>query len=490
MRRWHRREEPRQRALRMVVLVLFAAAAVCTLGLGLVLIGRPDETRYGESLIYDHAARLLRGEPLYQPLDGPPYTVANYTPLYYYVVAGLRAVFGPGFAPGRLISLLSGIVAAMLAGYLAGRRTRALWPALAAAALFCGLGLVGPVPWIAAYKEDMLGVALGLACIAVLDVTAATSRFGVVLAALFGAGAFLTKQSLIGPALCGLVWLIACRPRSVPLYAGVVAGSVAATALALEASTGAFLANTVAGNTHQPFDPLTFQHNLGELVTFQIAPSAIALLALFGRRVLHDLLALNWLGSLVPLVPLGALGADYNYWLSFAAASAIVASVVMWEQRGRWTGVVAGLLLGVNAIVGTQVVLRQVIGQPAYVLGEPTDSATFNGLVQRVQATAGTVLADPLDVVVLADRPILLEPILYSLFELDRSWDPAPMVQRVCRGEIALLVLGYPIEEIGQRFPTSVARALRQTMQLERTVALAGRARYVLVPGPRSSGCA
>jgi len=345
------------------------------------------------------------------------------------------------------------------------------------------------VPWTAAYKEDVLGVALGIACITALDVTPAASRLGVVLAALLGAAAFLTKQSLVGPALCGLVWLLACRPRSAPLFALVVAGILALTALGLEVATGAFLANTVGGNSHQPFDALTFQHNLGELVTFQAAPGALALVSLFGRRVLHDLLALNWLGSLVPLVPLGAIGADYNYWLAFAAASAMLASVVVWEQRGRWTGVVAGLLLALNAAVATPVVLRQVFAQPVYVFGEPTDGATFNGLLARVQATPGTVLADPLDVVVLADRPILLEPILYSLLEQDGSWDPAPMVERVCRGEIALLVLGYPIEEVGQRFPPAVAAALRQTLQLERTVSLSGRSRYLLVPKPQAHGC-
>ncbi len=489
MRRWHRREQPRQRTLRWGVLVIFAAAALCNLALAVALIGRPDETRYGESLIYDHAARLLRSEPLYQPLDAPPFTVANYTPLYYYVVAGLRAVFGPGFGPGRLVSLLCGLVAVVLTGYLAARRTRALWPGLAAALLFAGLGLVGSVPWTAAYKEDVLGIALGLACVAVLDVTTTTSRIGIVLAALLAAGAFLTKQSLVGPALCGVVWLLACRPRSAPLFASVVVASVAATALALEATTGAFLANTVSGNSHQPFDALTFEHNLSELIAFQAVPSAIALVYLVGRRVLHDLLALNWLGSIAPLVPLGAIGADYNYWLSFAAASAVLTSVVVWEQRGRWTGVVATLLLMLNAAAGTQV-MRQVIAQPAYVLGEPTDAATFNSLVERVEATYGTVLADPLDVLVLADRPILLEPILYSLLEQDGSWDPAPMVERVCHGEIALLVLGYPLEEVGQRFPPAVAAALRRTMQLERTVPLAGRSRYILVRDPQARGCA
>src|SRR5512132_750784 len=164
MQRWGRRREgPGSRAARALLLVVLVLAAAFNLGLALVLVGRADETRYGESLIYDHAARLLRGEALYQALDGPPYTIANYTPLYYWLAAGLRLLSGPGFLSGRVLSLLSGLVTAVLVGWLAGRRTGGgAWPALSAGLLFIGLGLGGPVPWSAGYKEDLLGVSLAV----------------------------------------------------------------------------------------------------------------------------------------------------------------------------------------------------------------------------------------------------------------------------------------------------------------------------------------
>jgi hypothetical protein len=91
-RRGRRREGPGSQALRALLLGVLVLAAAFNLGLAVLLIGRGDVTRYGVSLIYDHAARLLRGEALYQSLDGPPYTIANYTPLYYWLVAGLRLV--------------------------------------------------------------------------------------------------------------------------------------------------------------------------------------------------------------------------------------------------------------------------------------------------------------------------------------------------------------------------------------------------------------
>jgi hypothetical protein len=143
---------------------------------------------YGEAIIHDHAARLLRGEPLYQPLGRPPYSVAAYTPLYYGLAAGLQAVFGPGFAPGRLLSLLAGLSVVCLVASLAARRAgdrRAGW---FAGLLFLALGLPGAYPfsslpapypswltltypyypWMALYKEDVLGVALSVGAIAAL----------------------------------------------------------------------------------------------------------------------------------------------------------------------------------------------------------------------------------------------------------------------------------------------------------------------------------
>ena len=291
---------------RPALLGVLAVAAAFNLGLALVHLARIDETRYGESLIYGHAARLLHGQALYQPIDAPPDTVANYTPLYYGLAATLQALFGPGFLSGRLVSFVSALLLAGLVGRLAWVRTRARWPAMAAALLFIGLGLVGPIPWSAGYKEDLLAVTLAVGSVVALD--AARSRLGLVGAGLLAGAAIMTKQSLVGPALAGTLWLVLCRPRSAHRYAaaGWYAAAVGVVAvggaLALELSTHAFLGNTLGGNSHQPFDPLTFQYNLAQLAAFQAAPAVLALVAVVGSDLKRDLLALNWLGSLIPLV--------------------------------------------------------------------------------------------------------------------------------------------------------------------------------------------
>ena len=48
---------------------------------------QPIALDHGEAIVYYDALRIIHGQPLYQPLDAPPYTVAAYTPLYYLAAA-------------------------------------------------------------------------------------------------------------------------------------------------------------------------------------------------------------------------------------------------------------------------------------------------------------------------------------------------------------------------------------------------------------------
>jgi hypothetical protein len=478
-----------------VLLVGLGAAAAYNVWLAAQLIGRPDETRYGEAILYDHAARLLRGEALYQPLDGPPYTIVTYTPLYYWVVAGLRALAGPGLLSGRLVSLASGLATAAMVGWLVWRRTRAWAATLAAGLLFIGLGLGGLVPWTAAYKEDLLGVALGVASVLALEHSGGTPgrlpRAAVLGAAVLAAAAALTKQSLVGPAIAGAAWLVVIgRLRLALLFTLVVLALGLATVTLLELSSHAFFENTVGGNLHQPFDPLTFGLNLRELATYQSAPALLALAALVAeRRYDKGLVVLSWFGSLLPLLFLGVIGADSNYWLHFAALSAVLATVWLWRARGRWWGVLGALLLVGNAAVALSGAQGWLRARPAFVAGGPAVEQPLRQLVERVAATPGTVLADPLDVLVLANRPILLEPIVYSLREQDGSWDARPMLARLCSGEVQLIVLGYPPQEMGLRFPRAVAAAVARAFVVVEEVRVGGGERWLLAPRRELDGC-
>ena len=246
-------------------------------------IAQPRELMYGEAILYDHAARLLRGEALYQPLDRPPFTIAIYTPLYYWAVAGLRAAAGPGFGPGRALSSAAALAAAALVGALTAQRRRRPGPGLFAALLFLALGASGvePFPWSALYKEDLLGAALALGAVAVL--TGGAGRRRLALAAALAALAFLTKQAYVAAGLAGTLWLWRRDRRGAAVFAGAGLGLALGVGVALQAATGAFLANAAAGNAN-PFSTTALLTNLTLLAQLQGGPLALAGLYLVRRR--------------------------------------------------------------------------------------------------------------------------------------------------------------------------------------------------------------
>jgi hypothetical protein len=108
----------------------------------------------------------------------------------------------------------------------------------------------------------------------------------------------------------------------------------------------------------------------------------------------------------------------------------------------------------------------------------------FASLVERVRRTEGIVLAAPLDVVALADRPVYLEPYLFSILAASGQWDAAPVVKGICDGDVRLAVLAHPLDAPDPAYhgyslwPAAVRNALRRTMVLEGQVA----GRYVYVP--------
>jgi hypothetical protein len=65
----------------IILTCLPLAAACATLAAGAFAVVQPVAIDYGEPIVYGQALRLLSGEPLYQPIGQPPFTVTAYTPL-------------------------------------------------------------------------------------------------------------------------------------------------------------------------------------------------------------------------------------------------------------------------------------------------------------------------------------------------------------------------------------------------------------------------
>jgi hypothetical protein len=478
----------------LAFLAVLAGATVAAAGLAVV---QPRGLDYAEAVVYGQAMRVVSGEALYQPIDRAPYTVAAYTPLYYWLAAALQVVAGAGFGPGRLLSLVAGLVTAVLVGVTAGRSSGGRWVPACAALLFLGLAFPGPVPWLGLYRVDLVGVALSVAAVAVLARSVSTRAL---LAAGVLAGlAVLCKQTFVAALLAGTLWQWRDWRRA-GAFCVTALLTFAIPCLVLEGTTnGAFGQNTIVANVN-PFHPAIAAGLAPMFLATQWLPLLLAVTYLVARRPWLSsearLLVVYWgIAGVALLVGIAKVGASFNYWIEFAAATAILAARgAVWVLNSSRTFVAAAgfavLILAIGASVadpgGIRASVRTLRSDLATLLA-PTRDVEFDALVERVRREPSGVLAEPMDVVVLAGKPVLLEPFIYNLLLDAGRWQPDRLVARICTGEIGLVVLGYPME-VGARmtdglyalWPAPVMAAMLNTMTLDTVTAT----RYVYSSRP------
>jgi hypothetical protein len=485
----------RARALALVVvalpLVALTAATVAACYYALVIHQDLDE---GEPLIYGLAQRIIHHQSLYQAIDHQPFVQVHYTPLYYYAVAALRQFAGSGFAAGRALSVVAGFSTAGTLAYMSRGASKNVAAGGFAALMFLGLGMPGgPAPFMALERVDMLGVAFSVASIAVLFSN--TSRRHLLVAGALAALAVLTKQSLFAAGLAGLVWLATVSRRKVLIFGATGAVCVLVPTLLLQwSSGGAFWQNIGLANpdpTSLPFGASLVR----ELLVLQGIPALLALYYVLHerawRRPSTRLLMMYWLATLLPALGMIKVGANHNYWIEFAAINSVLATLAVWTCLHRQSGTVA---VAVSSMLPVLMLAAQLgVLTPARYIPERAPASLnwtlqapyfqklleqridFDQLVQDMSGENGIVLAESMDLAVLANQPVQFEPFAFSMLEGQGRWDSKPLIDTICTGQIRLLVLSYPIEldiqPVGLKefpmWPRSVMTALRDTMQFE-----------------------
>jgi len=193
----------------------------------------PFELEWIEGGMVDQVRRILAGHELY----GPPSTTFTpyiYTPLYSYVAAGVSWLAGAGYAPLRLVSLLSSLAAMATVGWWVTKETGERWAGLVAAGFLAACFRVGG-SWFDLARVDSLFLALVLGGLCMARF--APSRRRAAIAAAVMVLAVFTKQEAFLPALAPLPFLWR-RDRSwAAAYAGTLAIGLVAGAVALQTSS-------------------------------------------------------------------------------------------------------------------------------------------------------------------------------------------------------------------------------------------------------------
>ena len=369
---------------------------------------------YAEPVVYGLAMRIVSGEPLYQPIDAALHRRGLHAAV---LLAGRDAPVGRR----------SGFLARPIA--VAGRRSRYCsadrrhgWktkrrrgPRIRRLAVpGAGLCRPGPVAWTVPGRPGRGRAVGGRGGAPDAEHRHAwTGRRG--------------RAGRTGGALqadihrrldCRHAVAVARLAEGAGAFFGSALLTFAIPCLALEvASNGAFLENTVVANVN-PFNLAIAGGLLPIFLETQWLPLLLALVYLAVQRPWQTsdsrLLVLYWGLASVPLVlGIAKIGANFNYWIEFAAATAMLAARgAVWVMGTVRRDVAVAGAVGLLVTLGTSLAgpggagasvrtVRADIG--AVVRRSP--NVEFDALVDRVRREPGGVLAEPMDVVVLAGPP-------------------------------------------------------------------------------------
>ena len=356
---------------------------------------------YGEGPLLDQSTRLSRGENIYRPdISTPPYNVANYPPLFVLLQAPFVWAVGPALWYGRLISLVSTLVAALFSGLTIWTLTRDRVASLAAGLLL----LVFPYVlfWSQLNRIDNLALAFLMAGLFVLTRNPNSSN-GRILAAILITAAVFTRQSylLAGP-LAAFIFLLfnPSRPtghqfdhryglkRALHFTAWVAGLGLAFFLILMIWSRGGFFFHIVTANVN-PFYWETVKNYAGDILRYMpfLLAGALGMLLwgltepgrLVKRLYRKSSQARNqsaglrekpapgidrsawWLaapfllGAMASAVTIGKDGSNVNYLLEFCAALSLATGVLIaWagqESRVFKIALIVVLALQVNIIL-------------------------------------------------------------------------------------------------------------------------------------------
>lgn len=433
----------------LVLVVLLARAAVLFVENAGTALAYPYNLNYGEGPLLDQASRLARGEGLYG-LTAPPYVITNYPPVFMLAVAPFVDSYGPSFLYGRLISLISiGVSALLVAGLLHTLTGDRL------AAAIGGLLLLA-IPyflfWGALARIDSLALALSLGGL-YLAVRATATREPLFPAALLLALAVYTRQTyLLAAPLAAFVWVARENGRTrafqLLVWFGVLVVGVFAALLVW--TRGGVWFHLIAANANT-LDVNILAHYVREVGRY--LPILLGLLALFllaglaGRARSWWLVAPYVLGGLGTALTIAKVGSDVNYLYELSAALCLSAGAILalarGARRGRWA-----LMALVVAALAVQVWIASDLSQRKYMQftldrvarGAVTD-ALFTGIVARTEP----VLADEaMGLLALAGRPIEFQPFELSALARAGLWDETPFLERLRRGYYPTILIYNP----------------------------------------------
>ncbi|MEN6626113.1 MAG: glycosyltransferase family 39 protein [Candidatus Sumerlaeia bacterium] len=454
------------RLLPNTVIVVFLLILCAQFNMHVIARYRVDGGEGGIVAMVDRMSR----EPISEKwLTAPPLTLSCYGPLYYWVVQGAsRLTGGAGsLTPGRLVSLLAGMLSMGLIGLAVRRRGGAPDAALLAALLFATSDPV--LTWLPLERVDFLALAFMLAAYVL------ASR-SIALAALAIALGTLTRQTVVLDVIPIAASLLVTGGRGraarfVALAAGLTLGLVAAAAWQ---SHGYWLFAALEANTNAAHPIYGFK-NISYICYGNASVAAILVaLILAARRPARFFLGCVYLaGFLFHLVldPLLSckVGSNINYLLPFFALAAVVIGIHGMPILRRLSGGAERMRVIVTALA--LLVTVPPVGSMARLVRTPIGTPEiYPAVLDRIAPDPAPFIVADFEWMEIALRsgstPLVNDSYLMSLLWDSGKIDRAAILAALEDGSVKWLLLDKPLEatvkDRSEYWPEDVLKAFRR----------------------------
>lgn len=427
------------------------------------------------------AREVQHHRPVYRSWDQPPYLLALYGPLLYFVPGMLARLFNPDVESllrlGRALSLAATAGSCVVLALVLRRWARATWPM---ALLLAGLFAASEAQWPVCMEPrsdaaETLFILLGV--VACLRLRGGAKWWSIPLFIL----AFLYKQSaIIAPVVIVVFEAWRGRPRRAVVFGAVSAASlIGVVAILAVATDGHYLLNCFTGMRAH----ITFSN----LITVW-SPETLASVAMPFFFALHRLVRFQRTGHgaggrrrrrcpdlptvAFPVLMLWALsgiirdGSGRNYFIAPLAMACLSAGrelsairrrtgmrslaeshVVHVLYRFRQTvacGIIVSValpLLGLAA--SSDALIKQVLRRAA---DQRLRRETVQLIAEKVNAMEGSVLFDEGVLSFYCARPVMLDLLTFTGLADVGAFDDRPLLDMIERRQLAAFVLRFPLE--------------------------------------------
>ncbi|MBI1289975.1 hypothetical protein GC173_01855 [bacterium] len=438
-------------ALFVLAVLLLFIPALAPIQRSIAVIGHyPWQLDREEGFLLQQALELKAGRTIYPDLDGYPYTVGNYPPVYPAVYTALLATGSPGLWQGRLLVLLAAVSIALMAAWIVWRETGRVAPALLAPMLF--LVTWDWNDWIVYTRVDIPAIALGLGGLVVL--TGGTRKWRLAVAAALFLLAVYTKQTQILAPVAGIALLVwqGRRRAALALACGLAVAGLIVLGILQWLTGGEFWRHTVTFNANvMEWGKLwTWAGHLGRFSGEKLAVAVLGL-AILWRARLEQPTALAFgmwlLLNSLSYIQLAKAGSAANYLLELDVAVAVVAVLAAAmplpaDASRPWRALQVACVVALLVGAGLQWHPVRRVAIHAVPVEQPGDTALWARLV----GTDGDVLSELPIYAIRADKPVLYQPFIMQQLAAEGRWDPAPFLADIAAHRFRLIVTTQPMD--------------------------------------------